>query len=233
MTYFFILGYYEENEAKSISNLLYNFNKSSFIDSIDKTYNNDEIMNLNPDEFVKQILIRHELKNNISEKTELIEFNQGCSFMTFSNYSISNRMIVEILKKSTLFFNGTRNFFVRIESINQKDIYLKLNFPLKNFSNTNDVIEYLIDTVNRNEYNMMEYIDVVGGRYYYLIKNMDNEYNKNPLNMKQCALSYSFRQLYSIFEAKSYCINNNDYKGFTETIEELLKNKCFYEFYNK
>jgi hypothetical protein len=233
MTYFFILGYYEENEAKSISNLLHNFNKSSFIDSIDKTYNNDEIMNLNPDEFVKQILIRHELKNNISEKTELIEFNQGCSFMTFSNYSISNRMIVEILKKSTLFFNGTRNFFVRIESINQKDIYLKLNFPLKNFSNTNDVIEYLIDTVNRNEYNMMEYIDVVGGRYYYLIKNMDNEYNKNPLNMKQCALSYSFRQLYSIFEAESYYLNNNDYKGFTETIEKLLKKKSFYEFYNK
>ena len=62
---------------------------------------------------------------------------------------------------------------------------------------------------------------------------MDNEYNKNPLNMKQCALSYSFRQLYSIFEAESYYLNNNDYKGFTETIEELLKNKCFYEFYNK
>ena len=77
----------------------------------------------------------------------------------------------------------------------------------------------------------MKQIDIIGGKYYYLLKNMNNKYIENPYTMRQSAISYSFDQLYDSHYSQSYYLDNDDYKNFTKTIKEIfLENENYCEF---
>ena len=152
--------------------------------------------------------------------------------MFFSVFTYKNRIISEILKK--LFPRGTINSYIHIENIVQKNIYLRISF-LKNDTTktTEDAIESIKNEISKKEDEFMRPVDIIGGRYYYLTKNMENEYNKDPYGMRSNAVYYALDRLYGNIEVNSYEIDKHKSKTFSEVIKKIFDDVKYYcEFSN-
>ena len=64
---------------------------------------------------------------------------------------------------------------------------------------------------------------------------MENEFSRNPNNMKDFSILYSYDQLYDMGGGKHYNIDKDDYKSFVESINQIFtENKYYYyEFSNE
>ena len=223
--YAFILGYYEESEAKKIyDSFIPIFNNANFINSLFYSgYNESQIDSY---KFVNYSLTRDDLKETTVKYIKEINKKYSYSFMIFSEYSYENRVAVELLKKM---FEKDKE--VVVDRINQKYIYLRFYFNNENIKNTSTLKEYILEQISQKEGEYMKQIDIIGGKYYYLLKNMNNKYTENPYTMRQSAISYSFDQLYDSHYSQSYYLDNDDYKNFTKTIKEIfLENENYCEF---
>ena len=221
----FILGYYEKEDAQKIFD---SFSKN-FPDNIRPTLeqaNFIDFSKVNTTNYVQLSLrkpIRDETKieNNI---TEIIN-NRTYSFIRFANYTYDSRIAVEILKK--IF----QQRGIIIDSINQKTIYLRLSFRKNDrLNDTSQVKKEIINQIDITERDYTKQVDVIGDRYYYLVKNEENENSKNPYSMKDNAIGKSYAQLYEFFTEFEYKIDRNNYKSFKKIIEIIFnKNKDYYE----
>ena len=157
------------------------------------------------------------------------------SFMNFAEYSTKNRVAVELLKRIFQHSDVRGRVIERIENINQKNITLRFYFSKKDYHDTSQFKEHILDKIQKNEeYYTKEKFDVIGDYYYYIVKNMENQYTQNPYTIKDKAISYSYDHLYGIINPYSYEINKNSYKSFIETIKTIFNsNKFYYEFYNE
>ena len=228
----FILGYIEESQAQEISDLFHqnipdNFNPTL----IEAKFN---VSKINPSIFVKSCLDRPDRDEQKRENnTQEITNGRTYSFIHFAYYTHKSRIAIELLKK--LFAQG-RGF--RVEAVNQRKIYLRISFATKDYDNTSKVIDVLISELIKRESNYTKDVDVVGDRYYYIKKNVDNEYSKNPYTIRDTAINFSSNFMYRIFkeiEDFNYEIDKYNYKGFKDAMIEILNKKKynFYELSNK
>ena len=233
--YAYILGYYEKEEAENIYKIFSStINRAIFKSALDTAnYKNFE---MTPDIFVHNILSRESLDKNIINKySKDVLNNMVYSFMNFAEYTSKNRVAVELLKRVFQHTDNPRGRVMeRIENVNQKNITLRFYFSKKDYSDTSQFKQHIIDRIKKNEeYYTKEKFDLTGDYYYYIVKNMENEYTQNPYNIKEAAISYSYDQLYELISPYSYEINKNNYKSFIETIETIFnKNEFYYEFRN-
>ena len=113
-----------------------------------------------------------------------------------------------------------------LEIINQKIIYLRIYF--NETYNTKDIIEYMKKKVSDSKKSMMEPLDVIGGRFYYLIRNYENEYTKTPNNLEDAALVMSYNQIYNRTEVYNYPIDPDNYDEFIKTINSFFEQSKYY-----
>ena len=229
----FILGYYEESEAQKIFDLF----------SHNYPYNNLEpalmeakycISEINPNNFIKSCLYRPDGRDKkvVEDNTPEILNGRTYSFIHFSYYTYESRIAVELLRK---IFQQERGY--RVETINQRKIYLRISFQKGEYSNTTNIIDTIIDELTKRENIYTEEVDVVGDRYYYIKNNVECEYSKNPYTMRDTAISFSSNFLYRIFDEINdfdYYIGK-DYNKFKEAIIDILKKKknIYYELSNQ
>ena len=221
--YTFIMGYCEENDIKKYYNI---FSQGSNNPHFTMTLLLANLStSLSGNEFVENSLTRNDLKENINIQncTDLKDSKSSYSFMRFTKFSDYDRIPVEIFRR--LIQENRTDFSVEI--INQKSIYLRFFFP-DNYTTENikqramDIIKYIGDIISQP-------FDIFGGRYYYLVKNLENEYTKTPNDLKSAAVDFSFNQLYQRKrDDNSHKLNPEDYKNFTDTIEQFFNNNPNY-----
>ena len=227
----FIFGNTEEKEAQRLYNFfISNFTKEHFIKTLElANYNILDTLITNCNTFVnvtiyKPDLIETKIFSNYSEITT----GRAYTFMRLVEFSDYNRITAEMFRRVC----QDNNMRIKVEIINQRNIYLRISFF--NNLNTTDVIKELLDTVIDAYDNMTKPLDIIGDRYYYLGRNIENEYTKTPQDMINAGLAYTYNQIYDRQSAINYKIDNSNYDNFTQIIKEFFdNNKNYYEFSNK
>ena len=222
-----ILGYIEEFQVQKIYDLF----RQDFPDNFNPTLMeaNYDINRINEMNFVKYCLNmpnREETKieNNIKE----ILNNNTYSFMYFGEYTFENRVLIEMLSKIALDLN------IHLQSSSQQRIYLMFSFSKNDYKNTSELIKILKEKVIKDKANYKQLLDVIGDKYYYLMKNMERKYSKTPETLKKTAIEYSYSLLYEINEEYSFIIDEDNYDDFSAFINDkiLKENKNYYELSN-
>ena len=225
----FILGYYEKDAAQKLyDSFVYNY--TSNFRPIFERANYARYNEINPMGFFQDCLNRPEKKEKrIIDNANQILNNRAYSFMLFSDYTFDNRIAVEVLVKIM------QERDIRITSANQKSIYVRFSFPNNGNFDTQKVKEHILQNITDKEKVYNQHVDVVGDRFYYLVKNVKDEFSKHPYSMRENALDYTYSYLYKPDSNNNYVINNNDYKSFVDIIKNIFeKNQGFCEFfYNK
>ena len=233
--YAYILGYIEKEEAENIYKIFSpTINRAIFKSALDTA--NYKNFQMTTDIFVHNILSRRSLeKNKINNHAKDVLNNMVYSFMNFAEYTSKNRVAVELLKRIFQHSDNPRGRVMeRIENVNQKNITLRFYFSKKDYIDTSQFKKHILDRITKNEeYYTKEKFDVTGDYYYYIVKNMENEFTQKFYNIKDAAISYSYDQLYELINPYSYEIDKNNYISFIETIETIFKNnEYYYEFRN-
>ena len=222
-----ILGYIEEFQVQKIYDLF----RQDFPDNFNPTLMeaNYDINRINEMNFVKYCLNmpnREETKieNNVKE----ILNNNTYSFMYFGEYTFENRVLIEMLSKIALDLN------IHLQSSSQQRIYLMFSFSKNDYKNTSELIKILKEKVIKDKANYKQLLDVIGDKYYYLMKNMERKYSKTPETLKKTAIEYSYSLLYEINEEYSFIIDEDNYDDFSAFINDkiLKENKNYYELSN-
>lgn len=229
----FIFGYYDKNETEKLFNLHKNiFTKTHFYSTLNLAeYNPSDPSVIDGDKFTSYVTTRQKnlTETKIFNKTTCITDNKKYVFMNFVEFSDNNRIPVEIFRRIIQDFdkNGTR-----VEVTNQKIIYLTISFNKS--EETKEIKKNLITTVNNSKKEMMEPLDVIGGRFYYLIRNLENEYTKTPNNMEDAILALTYNQIYNRTSVYDYKIDPDNYDEFINTIKLFFDNNENYcEFSNQ
>ena len=223
----FILGYYEKEEALKIYNIFHSNFSDNFISTIDRA--NYNATNINPIAFMTSCLRRNMSTNTSIIKDPLIndQFYSAYSYMYFAEYSHKSRIAVETLIK---LFQRIRGF--RISRVNQKHIYLIFSFNKTIFSNTSVLKKRILKEMNDNQ-EFIKTVDIVGDKYYYIMKNVESELSQKTFTMREMAIDYSYSKLYNISGSFPYEITKYDYTTFKNAIADIFgKNKYFYELNN-
>ena len=222
-----LLGYIEESQPQKIYDLLC----QNFPDNFNPTLMeaNYDINKINDMNFVKYCLNmpnREETKtvNNVKEILD----NNTYSFMYFGEYTFENRVLIEMLSKIALDLN------IYLQSSSQQRIYLRFSFSKNDYKNTSELIKTLKEKIIKDKANYKKDLDVIGDKYYYLMKNMERKYSKTPDTLKKTAIEYSYSLLYEINEEYSFIIDEKNYDDFGAFIKDkiLVENKNYYELSN-
>ena len=222
-----IIGYIEESQPQKIYDLL----RQNFPDNFNPTLMeaNYDINKINDMNFVKYCLNmpnREETKtvNNVKEILD----NNTYSFMYFGEYTFENRVLIEMFSKIVLDLN------IYLQSSSQQRIYLRFSFSKNDYKNTSELIKTLKEKIIKDKANYKKDLDVIGDKYYYLMKNMERKYSKTPDTLKKTAIEYSYSLLYEINEEYSFIIDEKNYDDFAAFIKDkiLVENKNYYELSN-
>ena len=221
----FILGYYEKEEAEKIYNIFHSDFSNNFNQTLIRA--NYIYTKIDPINFVNSCLLKDLKKKtetkivNVTEKLNNRMFN-AYSFMYFANHSYKSSIAAELLIK---FFLRRREY--RIDSVLHQKIYLSFSFNRNYFKDTSELIQKIINDTEYNTSNT-EHIDVVGDRYYYIMKNVESEYSNKTYAMKEMSIEYSFSKLYDLKENFTYKIDKYDYNTFKNAILDIFKNNQNY-----
>ena len=233
--YIFTMGFYDKdplilyNIFKDFSNYK-NFNYTMILAG----YNNSFISG---DQFVNKFIEKPLIKGGGINKLNYskIKNNLAYSFMNFVQFSDYNRIPFEML--SRIFQdNRRRNSNINLEVMNQKYIYLRFSYPENN--STEEIKNYILGIINDKNIteDITKDIDIFGGRFYYLVKNMEISFTKNPNDLRNAALEFSYNQVYNrVRTDDTYKISTSDnYKKFKDIIEKFFNDYPEYvEFSNK
>ena len=226
--YIFTLGYYNK-DALILYNIFKNFSSYSHFNKtlILAEYNNNSV--LTGDQFVNKFIEKPLIEGNVNiTNYSKIKDNLAYSFMNFVTFSDYNRIPFEVL--SRIFQdNRRRNSNINLEVMNQKYIYLRLSYPENN--STEQIKNYVLGIINDKNIteDMTKDIDIFGGRFYYIVKNMEISFTKNPNDLRNAALEFSYNQVYNRDRTdKTYKIDTSDtYEKFKDIIENF-----FYDYAN-
>ena len=228
----YIFGYCDKNEAEKLFNLHKdNFTQTHYYSTlVSADYNSSDPSVINGDNFIRYATKRYNLTEikNFTNFTDITD-NKKYVFMNFVEFSDNNRIPVEIFRRIIQDFDKSGT---QLGVTNQKIIYLTISF--NKTEKTEEIIKNLITIVNKNKKEMMDPLDIIGGRFYYLIRNLENEYTKTPNNMENATLSLCYNHIYNRTSVYDYKIDPDNYDEFNKNIKSFFnQNKYYCEFSNK
>ena len=148
--------------------------------------------------------------------------------MIFSEYNLKTLCIINMLIKiisSDLFKTKS----VSLSTIYQNDIYLRYTFENQDNSiNNMHFIDYLIDSLENN-IDMKKDVDVIGDRFYYLLRNYKKDSTIKHDTLRQSAISSSYANLYKTSSDNSILgFNMDNYKKFVDYVRTIMKSDAPY-----
>ena len=225
--YIYIFGYYKKEEAKEIYKIFKS--ESTFKSALDSA--NYDTSYIDESAYVKWSLE----KGKIDETLENVcpdyiskNYNHTYRFMIFSEYNLKTLCIINMLIKiisSDLFKTKS----VSLSTISQNDIYLRYTFENQDNSiNNMHFIDYLIDSLENN-IDMTKDVDVIGDRFYYLLRNYKKDSTIKHDTLRQSAISSSYANLYKTSSDNSILgFNMDNYKKFVDYVRTIMKSDAPY-----
>ena len=224
--YIFLFGYYDKSDALDIYKIFNTNISNNFEIPLDiANFNFSEINDTN---FVDWVLEKPIIKSNqnIICNTNNKAINR---FIFFTEFNLKDSCLSQMLKDILNEEKNMRQNDISVNLLNQKYIYIRFTFYNKTIENNdfrNDLITWL------GSYEEMEnQIDVIGDRFYYLLKGYKTETTLKHYNIYDSAFSSIYGKLYNTVR------NNNDlkfemktYRDFIEYIKGFFnKNKNYVE----
>ena len=224
--YIFLFGYYDKSDALDIYKIFNTNISNNFEIPLDiANFNFSEINDTN---FVDWVLEKPIINanQNIMCNTNNKAINR---FIFFTEFNLKDSCLSQMLKDILNEEKNMRQNDISVNLLNQKYIYIRFTFYNKTIENNdfrNDLITWL------GSYEEMEnQIDVIGDRFYYLLKGYKTETTLKHYNIYDSAFSSIYGKLYNTVR------NNNDlkfemktYRDFIEYIKGFFnKNKNYVE----
>ena len=217
--YIFIFGYYNKSNAKNIYQI-FKKNNTLFDPFILANYSDTRI---NVQNFVNWSLdkpIVNEFKNTscISDKRRVNRF------MIFTENSLKYVCLCDMLKDILMKDQNFTKIIYRFSCISQKNIVLSFIFHrdslMENAPFINNTFKLLID----NE-NMTKPVDIIGGRFYYILKGYKTKTGIKHNNMYDSASLLTYNILYKINKESNDGLNFDikEYKDYIEEIRKFIK----------
>ena len=206
----YIYGYISKEDSLEICNIFEkeNSNNDSFLKALEIAGLNNNNININ--NFVKKMLNKKEIKeniiiNNTKEINNKIYFYKRMSKFNFKN-SVYAYIIEDIFDENDI--------GIVVGSLTQKYIHLKI--ICQDYSNCTkqNITETLIEEIKKS--NLNETIDLIGDRFYYYSKNTQNYIAQKHENLESAARYKSYENLYDRFD------KNEDIDYFDISFEEFI-----------
>ena len=224
--YIFLFGYYNKSDASDIYKIFSTNVTNNFESPLDVAHFN--ISEINDTNFVDWVLEKPIINTNqnIVCNTNNKAINRYIFFTEFNlKDTCLSQILIDILNEE----DNMRQNDIAVNLLNQKYIYIRYTFYDKTIEN-NDFRNYLITWLENYE-EMENKIDVIGDRFYYLLKGYKTETTLKHYNIYDSAFSSIYGKLYSTVK------DNNDlkfemktYQDFTEYIKGFInKNKYYVE----
>ena len=221
--YIYLFGYYNKSEAQEIYEI---FNSTNNFNIPLKSYANYGGTKLNDSNYVKWALEKKEINKNYKIGINS-EYNETNRFIKFTEYNLKTSCLTDML---IYILSKDRNIIkndISIISLEKTDIYLGFTFKngiIENKKFMNDIIEWL----EENE-EMGKNVDVIGDRFYYLLKGYKKIKSLKHYNIIDSAISISDDNLYKTVK------NNNileftfdEYQLFIKEIKKYINSGVFF-----
>ena len=210
--YIYIFGYYNKTDALEIYKL---FNSTSHFDIplIYANYNNTEITVSN---FVEFILYKPLVTENLKVVCNTDE-KYTSRFMNFVNYTLKTSCLADMLED--ILRNDKK--FKDIRIILEKQTYIYIGYIFYNeVIENNQFMKNIITRLKENE-EMRSHIDVIGDRFYYLLKGYKKIKSLKHYNMVDSGRSIAFDNIYKTIGDNN--INEFNLESYDEFIQEIEK----------
>ena len=224
----YMYGYFNESNASEIYKLFKSENNFDIPLKLAKY----DVNKINVQNFVTKILERNKFKD-MGEVECNIKSSGAYRFMYFSKYSLKDSclvdMLVNILKNDANFINTG----VTISTLKKTNIYLIYHLKDKSIENS-ELIYNIFNCLNNNA-EMTKTIDVIGDKFYYLLKGYKQITRLKHYNIYDSAWSWAYDLLYGSYNTNDNLkFNMNDYKVFIDYMKELIKiNEPYIDLYSK
>jgi len=181
--YCLIYGNYNETQANRIVDILNKHQGDSFNNVLDSVK-----LNIKEDNFIDWMIYQDlSFINNKTIKNDSIKSNDSgfknhmFIYIYFSNYNITNKILISIYKKMIGHKNRENNgYSLTFDIHSYNGIYLVIH--VHSYRNTIDKYFYeeniknnIIKIIEEKKDNYTARFDVVGNRFYYIIKNIINQ----------------------------------------------------------
>lgn len=214
----YIYGYISKEESKKICDIFKD--KSSnilFQDALNKTnLNNGEI---NLDNFVLKLMKKTNINNNYTNGNFSKEL-KGITYLykKFSNHSYKSSVYLSIIQD--IFEDVNSN--ITVQKMSQSSIFLKIICKNINCDKEN-IIDNIIKEID-DKSKMDKKVDLIGNRFYYILKNQQNLQVDRHNTLKEGAILKSFENLYDRnFDPDKNVYFDIDFETFKKTFINLNK----------
>ena len=221
-------GYFNESNASEIYKLFKSENNFDIPLKLAKY----DVNKINVQNFVTKILERNKFKD-MGEVECNIKSSGAYRFMYFSKFSLKDSclvdMLVNILKNDANFINTG----VTISTLKKMNIYLIYHLKDKSIENS-ELIYNIFNCLNNNS-EMTKTMDVIGDKFYYLLKGYKQITRLKHYNIYDSAWSWAYDLLYGSYNTNDNLkFDMNDYKVFIDYMKELIKiNEPYIDLYSK
>ena len=221
--YIFLFGYCNERNASNILQIFNMHNKFYFQSSLELAGYSGTV--INDTNFVKWTL-----KKSLIEESHNVtcpcpsDEKKVYRFIIFNEYSLRSlclcNMLQNILEKDSHF----KNTFIYIRFFERKYIYLVFLFK-KKISDTN-YVKFInnISEILRGNKDMNEMVDLIGDKFYYLLKGYKKKTSINHDNMFASAWWITYDTLYERKQVDNSDLNftMDKYQDFVDEIEKHI-----------
>ena len=223
--YFYLFGYLNKTNVTNIYRI---FNTSNNFDSSLDLAGYDISHKINVKNFVEWSLNKSFIgkSDNISITSDFNGVNRFMYFTEFSlKYSCLCDMLINILTKNNNFMKKIRRF----HNFNQKYIFLLFIFRNGSLEKNEQFLNDTIKWLNESE-SMTKEVDIIGDRFYYLLKSHKRLISIKHDNMIDSALTITYNTLYNIHIDDNNDLNfeMEEYQDFFDEITKYINPNANY-----
>ena len=216
--YIYIYGYFNKTETSEIYKL---FNSTNNFDVPLKNYANFNGTIINVSNYVDWV-IEIPLIKNTSNITIEDDYNESNRFINFIEYSVKNSCLADLFIDILANVEKIENKKISMFILRQKYIYIRFLFQDDVIEN-NRFMRNIIYWLQEDE-KLEEPVDIIGDRFYYLLKGYKKEKSLGHTTMIEGAWFFGNYHLLRVKNDNNISdLNIEDYKSFVEEMKKYIK----------
>ena len=212
----YIYGVIQKEDPSKICSIFGNLTGGNFLNALEMANLNNG--NVTLENFVKKLMNRIEITRNVPENNNTVEKNdkKNYLFKKMSPYNFRNSIFAYIIEDFFNYFNSEIN----VQLKTQKYIHLKIICEKTANCNKDNITKKIIYELDRG--NLNNTVDLVGDRFYYLLRNTQNYYQNKFENIRKAAIKKSTENLYDTYnESEKISYFDTSFDDFKEEFTKL------------
>ena len=188
----YLYGYYSKEEALKICNLFINDKGDTFLSTLVRANLGNNTKEVNKYTFLHKLTNRKRMANNSVDKTFSREIRNGNAYLykIFSDYNYKNSILAYVLKEIVEDIDPN----ITLEILKQRYIYLRIIYKKNMNYNSKNITKYLSEKIEKS--NINDPVDIIGDRFYYILKNTQYVIAEKYEDLKTSALTKLLENIY-------------------------------------